>query len=85
LVFEEKRLRNDGTETARSEQADQSSKEMNEKNHQMAHRRMVARWRILGEITIRQPPASGLRPRGDPTNANPDLGAGFLPFPTASI
>jgi hypothetical protein len=47
LVFEEKRLRNDGTDTTRSEQADQSSKEMDEKNHQMAHRRIVARWEIL--------------------------------------
>jgi len=42
LVFEEKRLRNDGTDTARSEQADQGSKEMDEKNHQMAHQRIVA-------------------------------------------
>jgi len=49
LVFEEKRQRlsNDGTDTARSEQAGQGSKEMDEKNHQMAHRRMVAGWGIL--------------------------------------
>jgi hypothetical protein len=47
LVFEEKRLSNDGTRTARSEQADQGSKEMDEKNHQMAHRRMVMRRGIL--------------------------------------
>jgi len=46
-VFEEKRLRNDGTDTARSEQAGQGSKEMDEKNHQMARRRMVARRGIL--------------------------------------
>ena len=47
LVFEEKRLSNDGTDPARSEQAGQGSKEMDEKNHQMAHRRMVARRGIL--------------------------------------
>jgi len=47
LVFLEKRLSNDGTDTARSEQAGQGSKEMDEKNHQMAHRRMVAGWGIL--------------------------------------
>ena len=46
-MFEEKRLSNDGTDTARSEQADQGSKEMDKKNHQMAHRRMVARRGIL--------------------------------------
>ncbi len=46
-MFEEKRLSNDGTDTARSEQADQGSKEMDEKNHEMAHRRMVARREIL--------------------------------------
>jgi hypothetical protein len=37
LVPEEKRLRNYGADTARSEQADQGSKEMDEKNHQVAH------------------------------------------------
>ena len=47
LVFEEKQLSNDGTDTARSEQAGQGSKEMDEENHQMAHRRMVARRGIL--------------------------------------
>ncbi len=47
LVFEEKGLSNDGTDAARSEQADQGSKRMDEKNHQMAHRRMVARRGIL--------------------------------------
>ncbi len=36
-----------GTDTARSEQADQGSKEMDEKNHQMARRRMVAGRGIL--------------------------------------
>jgi hypothetical protein len=46
-VFEEKPLRNDGTGTARPKQADQDSKERDEKNHQMAHRRMVARRGIL--------------------------------------
>ena len=37
LVFEEKWLRDDGTDTARSEQADQDSKEMDER---------TTRWRI---------------------------------------
>jgi hypothetical protein len=47
LVPEEKRLRNYGADAARSEQADQDSKEMDEKNRQMAHRSMVARRGIL--------------------------------------
>jgi len=47
LVLEEKGLSNDGTDTARCEQADQGRKEMDEENHQMAHRRMVARRGIL--------------------------------------
>ena len=47
LAFEEKRLRNDRTDTARSEQADQGSKGMDEKNYEMAHRRMVAGRGIL--------------------------------------
>jgi hypothetical protein len=46
-VPEEKRLRNYGADAARSEQADQGSKEMDEKNHQVAHRSMVARRGIL--------------------------------------
>ena len=46
-MFEEKRLSNDGTDTARSEQADQGSKGMDEKNYEMAHRRMVAGRGIL--------------------------------------
>jgi hypothetical protein len=46
LMFEKKRFRNNGTDTARSEQADQGSEEMDEKNEHMAHRRMVAaEWR----------------------------------------
>src|SRR6266566_6067797 len=60
LVFEEKRLRKYGTDTARSEQAGQCSDQVDEKNDQIAHRRIVAgrgilRNRSLGEITIRQP------------------------------
>ena len=42
MVFQEKRLRNHATDTARSEQTDQRSKEMDEKNHQMTRRRIVA-------------------------------------------
>jgi hypothetical protein len=42
LVFQEKRLHNHATDTARSEQTDQRSKEMDEKNHQMTRRRIVA-------------------------------------------
>ncbi len=42
-MFEEKRLSNDGTDTARSEQADQGRKEMDEKNHEMAHRKNGSR------------------------------------------
>jgi hypothetical protein len=44
-MFEKKRFRNDGTDTARSEQVDQGSKEMDEKNDHMAHRGTVAAWR----------------------------------------
>jgi len=47
LVPEEKRLRNYGADAARSDQADQGSKEMDEKDHQVAHRSMVARRGIL--------------------------------------
>jgi hypothetical protein len=46
-VFQQKRLRDDGTDTAGSEQADQGSKETDEKNHQLAHRRIVARRAVL--------------------------------------
>jgi hypothetical protein len=42
LVLEEKRLRNDGTSAARSEQASQGSDEVDEKNDQIAHHRIVA-------------------------------------------
>jgi len=37
LVLEEKRLRNDGTSAARSEQAGQGRDEVDEKNDQIAH------------------------------------------------
>jgi len=43
----EKRLRNYGADAARSDQADQGSKEMDEKDHQVADRSMVARRGIL--------------------------------------
>jgi len=41
-VLEEKRRRNWGTDAARSKQAGQGCKEMDKKNHQTAHGRMVA-------------------------------------------
>lgn len=41
-MLEEKRLRNYGTDAARSEQAGQGSDEVGEKNDQIAHRRFVA-------------------------------------------
>jgi hypothetical protein len=47
LVLEEKRLRNEGTDAARTEQPDKSRNEVNEKNRQMAHHRMVAGGGIL--------------------------------------
>jgi hypothetical protein len=47
LVFEKKRLRNDGTDAARTEQPSQDGDEMDEKNTQIAHRRMVAGRGIL--------------------------------------
>jgi len=46
-VLEEKRLRNDGTSAARSEQASQGSDEVHEKNDQIAHHRIVAGRGIL--------------------------------------
>jgi hypothetical protein len=61
LVLEEKRLRNDGTSAARSEQASQGSDEVDEKNDQIAHHRIVAGREsqgIMGETTIRQPHVS---------------------------
>ena len=42
LVLEEKRLGNDGTSAARFEQASQGSDEVDEKNDQIAHQRIVA-------------------------------------------
>ena len=57
-MLEEKRLRNDGTGAARSEQASQGSDEVDEKNDQIAHQRIVAGREsqgIMGETTIRQP------------------------------
>jgi hypothetical protein len=57
-VLEDKGLRNYGTDAARTEQAGQGSKEMDKKNNQIAHRRIVAGREILGNIgktTIRQP------------------------------
>jgi hypothetical protein len=47
LVLEEKGLRNYGTDAARTEQAGQGSNEMDKKNDQIAHRRIVAGREIL--------------------------------------
>src|SRR6266576_7204763 len=46
-MFEEKRLSNDGTDTARSEQPGWGSDEVDEENDQIAHRRIVSGRRIL--------------------------------------
>jgi len=46
-VLEDKGLRNDGTDAARTEQAGQGNKEMDKKNNQIAHRRIVAGREIL--------------------------------------
>jgi hypothetical protein len=50
LVLEEKRLRDYGTDAARTEQPSQDGNEMDEKNGQIAHRRMVARREILRNL-----------------------------------
>jgi hypothetical protein len=47
LVLEEKRLRNEGTDPARTEQPNQDGDEMDEKNGKIAHQRIVAGRRIL--------------------------------------
>ena len=47
LVPEEKRLRNYGADAARSEQPGQGGDEVDEKNDQIAHRRIVAGREIL--------------------------------------
>src|ERR1700751_3104138 len=47
LVLEDKGLRNYGTDAARTEQAGQGSNEMDKKNDQIAHRRIVAGREIL--------------------------------------
>jgi len=50
LVLEEKRLRDYGTDPARTEQASQDGNEMDEKKGQIAHRRMVAGQGILRNL-----------------------------------
>jgi hypothetical protein len=58
LMLEQKRLGNDGTGTARSEQASQGSDEMDEKDDSIAHHRILAGREIpmnYGRSTIRQP------------------------------
>jgi hypothetical protein len=57
-VLEEKGLRNYGTDPTRSEQAGHGGDQVDKKNDQIAHRRMVAGQGIqgiTGETTIRQP------------------------------
>ena len=57
-------LRNWGTDAARSEQAGQGSDETDEKNQQMAHRRMVARRGIMrNHGRNNNSPATGRRRR----------------------
>ena len=46
-MFEEERLRDDGTDAARTEQPSQGGEQVDEKNGQIAHRRMVAGREIL--------------------------------------
>ena len=46
-MFEEKRLRDDGTDAARTEQAGQKSHKVDEKNDEITHRRIVAGREIL--------------------------------------
>src|ERR1035441_3233065 len=50
LVLEEKRLRDYGTDPARTEQPSQDGNEMDEKKGQIAHRRMVAGQGILRNL-----------------------------------
>src|SRR5215467_3611096 len=50
LAVEEKRLRNEGTDPARTEQASQDGDEMDENNAKIAHQRSVAGRRILRNL-----------------------------------
>jgi hypothetical protein len=50
LVLEEQRLRNEGTDSARTEHPSQDGDEMDEKNGKTAHQRMVAGRRILRNL-----------------------------------
>jgi hypothetical protein len=49
-VFEEKRLRDDGTDATMTAQPSQDGNQMDEKNGQIAHRRMVAGRGILRNL-----------------------------------
>jgi len=49
-VLEDKRLRNEGTDPARTEQPSQDGDEMDEKNGKIAHQRIVAGRRILRNL-----------------------------------
>ena len=49
-MLEEKRLRNEGTDPARTEQPSQDGDEMDEKNGKIAHQRIVAGRRILRNL-----------------------------------
>jgi len=50
LVLEEKRFRDYGTDATRTEQPSQDGNQMDEKNGQIAHRRMVAGQGILRNL-----------------------------------
>ena len=50
LVLEEQRLRNEGTDSARTEHPSQDGDEMDEKNGKIAHQRIVAGRRILRNL-----------------------------------
>src|SRR4029077_17530058 len=50
LVLEEQRLRNEGTDSARTEHPSQNGDEMDEKNGKIAHQRMEAGRRILRNL-----------------------------------
>jgi hypothetical protein len=66
-IFERHRLRNDGTDAARTEQAGQGNKEMDKQNDQIAHRRIVAGREIRRKYgQNNNSPATGERIRQKP-------------------
>ena len=69
-MFAEKRLRAQGTDATRSEQPGQCGDQVDNKNGQIAHRRIVAGWEIL---------VSG-RNNNSPCTRKTSQIAGFLSF-----